>query len=507
MIISTLCTLLLASLAPTQDWKSLADELRRTQDGYEASIASEAFAKVRDPEAMEARVELYAEKMNIRGGVHLRDWLYSGMMRAESDEELGPLLDAAADRKADTLLRLTCLRALRRGEASAPASALLDNNFRKLKPELQREWQNTVGSLLAQRRIIFDRKTSSEDVREALLSSGMPYLGYRWLTPNKTEVASMRLAAAKSRSAADRSQFLHVLAPHVRRSSSARSLWLNRLEQAVASEHSSERVAAWQSALDGMGFECIPHLIHGLTRANEEMPSRHLADYAEALRLLTDKQWGHTPERWQRWWTEEGQDWLAQATQSKSLPGYSKSRENDDTVAIYFGIPLDSHRVGFVLDGSGSMNDKLKDGRRCADAAMDEFESFLARYPDSATMQLRIIVRESMGPFDEAVSANKKNRKKAIDYLRRFDFGPSSAMYDVLCEAQLDPGIDTLVFVSDGGGSWGSYAYPPHMLDGLRLTYERSGVRIHTVCVGKSANKARFMEQLAEMTSGKMVKI
>ena len=75
-------------------------------------------------------------------------------------------------------------------------------------------------------------------------------------------------------------------------------------------------------------------------------------------------------------------------------------------------------------------------------------------------------------------------------------------MYDVLLLAQQDHGIDTLVFVSDGGGSWGSYAFAPHMLDGLQLAYERSGVRIHTICVGKSAPKARFMEQLAGLTRG-----
>lgn len=507
LILRISCTLALAGLAPAQDWKPLADELRRAQDGYEVSRTSQTFADVRDPRAMEERVAIFAEKMDIRGGVHLRDWLYSGMIRAESSEEVEPLLEAAADRKSEQLLRITCLRAVRRGDAAASASALLDRGFRKLDTELLRAWQNTAGSLLASDRLAFDRKTSADEVRAALLDAGMPFLGHRWLLPTDEELAVIGLAAAKSKSAADRAQLLHVLGAHLRESEAARALWLTRVEQAVSSSATAERVAAWQSALDGLGFEAAPHLISGLERAASEAPSRHVADYAAALRLLTGQQFGTEAERWRRWWNESGADWLSEAVQQSKLPGSPSSSNDEDTVSAFFGIPIDSMRIGFVLDGSGSMNDPLDDGRRCADAAIDEFGAFLARYPESASMQLRLIVRSSQGPFDEAVPASKKNRKKALDYLRRFDFGPASAMYDVLLEAQQDPEIDTLVFVSDGGGSWGSYAFAPHMLDGLQLAYERTGVRIHALCVGKSANKARFMEQLADMTGGRMERI
>lgn len=507
MIARTLCFLALASLAPAQDWKPLADELRRAQDGYEVSRTSQSFADVRDPRAMEARLEIFADKMEIRGGVHLRDWLYSGMMRAESSDELLPLFEAASSRKTPPLLRLTSLRAIRRGKATAPAAALLDRGFRKIEPELMRAWQNTAGSLLAAERLQFDARTSAVDVRAALLEAGMPYLGYRWVTPNAEELAAIQLAAAISKSGADRAQLLHVLAAHLRSSDEVRALWLDRVAAAVRSDQNAERVAAWHSALEGRGFEAVPYLITGLERASNEAPTRHLADYADALRLLTGQQLGNDPARWLRWWQESGSDWLAQVIASGTLPGAASPGEAYDTVSAFFGIPLDSTRVGFVLDGSGSMNDALEDGRSCAQAAIEEFEAFLERYPASAAMQLRVIVRESQGPFKEAVPANRKNRKKALDYLRRFDFGPASAMYDVLIEAQQDSEIDTLVFVSDGGGSWGSYAFAPHMLDGLRLAYERTGIRIHTVCVGKSANKARFMEQLADMTRGRIGKI
>ena len=72
-------------------------------------------------------------------------------------------------------------------------------------------------------------------------------------------------------------------------------------------------------------------------------------------------------------------------------------------------------------------------------------------------------------------------------------------------EVQRNPAVDTLLFISDGGGSWGSYAYPGHMEKVLKAEYERTGVRIHCIFVGKEKNKRRFMENLAAMTSGILV--
>ena len=168
-----------------------------------------------------------------------------------------------------------------------------------------------------------------------------------------------------------------------------------------------------------------------------------------------------------------------------------------------FGIPIDSSRVAIVIDGSGSMNDVL-DHRNCAQAAADELESFLAKFPKDGRIQLHIIVREGQRCFKKAVSSTDKNCRKAVEFVRDFDYGAASSMYDVLIEAQQDVEIDTMLFISDGGGSWGSFAFAGHMLDGLSFAHQRSGVRIHAICVGKSKTKQRFMRDLAEATGGKM---
>jgi hypothetical protein len=509
LTLPTLLALVLAPLASAQsgDWQELAKQIAAASDGYEVADASQAFAKVRDPAAMEARVELFDDKLEIRGGVHLRDWLFTGMLGAESLEESEVLLAAAASKKSSPLLRLVCLRSLRRGGAIVRIDSLLDRDFERLQGELRRAWQNAAGKLLADARVDFTKsKRDAASLRAALLDHGMPFLGFRWLAPTPAELLHFRSAWQEADDPSDRAQFLHVLAVQANSSPAALALYLDLLAPASRAAPNAERVAVWASAVPAQVWEAAPVLIAGLNFAEHEPASRHSEDYATALRALTGQQFGRDADRWQTWWTRDGEAWVrsARSGEGSALRPAKRFEAAEETVAQYLGIPIDSARVGFVLDGSGSMNDPLDDGRRSADAAADEFEAFLERYPENAVFHLRVIVRTSQSPFKSTVKATKRNRAKATSYVRRFDFGPASAMYDVLLEAQSDPQLDTLVFVSDGGGSWGSFAYPGHMLDGLRLAYERSGVRIHTICVGKSRNKARFMTELAEITSGRM---
>jgi hypothetical protein len=508
LTLSAFLTLVLAPLVAAQagDWKQLAEQLAQAEDGYEVAEASQEFSKVRDPKAMLARVEIFDDKLEIRGGVHLRDWLLSGMLAAESLEEGEILIATAASKKSSPLLRLVCLHALRRGSARVSIDSLIDRDFKRLEGELRRAWQDAAGKMLADQRVDFSQsKRSADDLRASLLESGAPFLGFRWFAPLASEIDAFRSALAKTDDPSDRAQFLYVLAPQANTSPAALALYLERLSHACRSDSNAERVAVWASAVQAKIFDAVPALLMGLEYSAQNEASRHLEDYAAALRALTGQQFGSEPKGWKAWWQREGETWLSarrSASEAELIP--AKRLDTEETVARYLGIPIDSARVGFVLDGSGSMNDALEDGRRSADAAADEFEAFLARYPEDAVFNLRLIVRTSQSPFKSTVKANQKNRDKAITFVRRFDFGPASAMYDVLLAAQTDPQIDTLVFVSDGGGSWGSFAFPGHMLDGLSLAHERSGVRIHTICVGKNRNKARFMAQLAEITFGRM---
>jgi len=72
--------------------------------------------------------------------------------------------------------------------------------------------------------------------------------------------------------------------------------------------------------------------------------------------------------------------------------------------------------------------------------------------------------------------------------------------------AQNLEGVDTILLVSDGGSSSGLHQYSEHMLETLLAEHDRTGVRIHGICVGPDDRKAAFMRKLAESTGGRVVR-
>ncbi len=507
----TLLLALSASLTPQlsaqQDAKELRQAIERATDGYAVADQSKAFADVRGVEAMEARIEIFDDKLEIKGGPNLRDWLVSGMIKAQDADETEVLAEAAANKKSSPLLRLVCLRALRRGKAPVSAKPLLNRSFAKADAMVQREWQRTVGVLLAEDRLLLeDVKGGAQTVRGKLLEAGAPFIGFAALREMSAEERSViTAAAAKCKDAGDLAQMIHVLAAA---DGDEYRAYLKIAAAGLRREESGPRIAVVESARSHQIVEAVPLIITALEVAETEPPGRYPKDYAAALRALTGQQFGVRAQSWRGWWQREGDAWLKEMRSGglKSLKKLDASAGLDqeaDTVAQMFGIPIDSSRVAIVIDGSGSMNDPL-DHRSCAQAAADELEAFLAKFPKDGRIQLHIIVREGKRCFKKVVASSDKNCRQAVEFVRGFDYGAASSMYDVLIEAQEDEEIDTMLFISDGGGSWGSFAYAGHMLDGLRFAHQRSGVRIHAICVGKSKTKQRFMRDLAESTGGRM---
>ena len=505
---AVLCAALLFPhpLAAQQDGKELMQAIERATDGYDVADQSKAFADVAGVEAMEARIEIFDKKLEIKGGPNLRDWLYSGMIKARNAEESEVIAEAAANKKSSDLLRLVSLRSLRRGKAKVEAKPLMAKSFSKASPEVQREWQRTVGALLADDRLLFDGwKSGAEGVRKQLWQAGAPYLGFAALGKLSQEEKEEVIAVAlKSKDAGDLAQMIHVLAAA---DSGSYFHYSKIAAHGLRQESAGPRIAVVESAVANHIAQAVPLLINALERAESEAPGRYSADYAAALRAMTEQQFGSRAQSWKNWWQRDGKSWLDEQKSGLKAPRKLNASaghdQEEDTVATMFGIPIDSNKVAIVIDGSGSMNDQL-DTRTCAAAAADELETFLAKLPKDGRIQLHIIVRQGKRCFKSVVANTDKNCRKAVEFVRDFDYGAASSMYDVLIEAQQDEEIDTMLFISDGGGSWGSFAYAGHMLDGLAFAHQRSGVRIHAICVGKSKTKQRFMRDLAEATGGKM---
>ncbi len=501
-----------------QDLAGIAKTLRRAVDKatYEqgAYQAARTLAGFEGSEAMRLRLELFDSKLKTYRGVFLRDWFYSGMKNARTPEEGELLARAAADRKRSDLQRILCLRALASSDAKAPSALLLDRFFDKAPPRVRREWQHTLGVLLAENRLTSPKNTKgdpaklAEKVRARLRKAGPPYRGFAALEPAPPELALLQKAAASAHDPFDRAEAIRILGDK-----SEAEGFLPIVPRALSSGHCGERTAVLETVVKRRFWGAAPFLIKALEKEAHGEKGRFLTDLGNTLMLLTRQQFGYDPRAWKRWWENEGEAFLKKAlTQSNYGPARNHSvtglvaasrKGGTETVASFFGLPVDSRRVSILVDGSGSMRIFKIGDRTGAEAGALELDRYFDRLDPSAKFNLGIVGPEGVVPaFQRMQLIGPRTRAKAQGFLQSWDYSSTSALFDALVEAQEKPEVDTIVLITDGGSSSGSHQFAGHMLERLGQEYLRTGVRIHTICVGTDRPKIKFLQDLARLTGG-----
>ncbi|MHC4579662.1 MAG: HEAT repeat domain-containing protein, partial [Planctomycetota bacterium] len=104
-----------------------------------------------------------------------------------------------------------------------------------------------------------------------------------------------------------------------------------------------------------------------IRRLQKEEVKRVRAALAEALFRTTGMSFGDFDDVWARWWKEQGKRFQVPA----AIPRH-KPRAPGGTTAAFFGLPLDSSRVIFVIDRSGSMSAEDANGRSRLQTAVHE---------------------------------------------------------------------------------------------------------------------------------------
>ncbi|MDA1258984.1 MAG: hypothetical protein O3A20_00015 [Planctomycetota bacterium] len=502
------------SLLQSPSFEEIADKLRKSadKDSYEAGAvdAAKALAEMRSVEAMELRLELFDARMDSYRGVNLRDWFYSGMLKANTRAEGDLMAEAAADGKRSLFLRTLCLRALEASQAPVEGGLLFDRRFLRSEGELLRAWQGAAGKVLSDARMEFARDPEKRaiEARALLLDAGAPGLGFQHLLDwSAEEIAMLSKAAASAKDPADRAQTLRVLASHKEGIASFRSA----AATAVRGKDRAPMVAALEAAALFDHYELVPELINLMERSvKDEELVRFVHDSGNSLRRLTGLPFGPKPEMWRGWWAKEGEAWLSER-RSRSLGpnenlGIVRDNQSDTVSARFYGLPVDSARVAIVVDGSGSMSTSKLGELSTVESAAREVSSFCERLPDKAVFQVWIIEAAPFAAFKKAMPVNRSNREKAMDFLRNRSYRSTSSVVEALEAAMSDPDIDTVVLVGDGGSSSGAHQFDGHLLDAAKRLYARHGVRIHTVLVTDSTRHEKLMKDLAEVTGGTMVK-
>jgi hypothetical protein len=270
------------------------------------------------------------------------------------------------------------------------------------------------------------------------------------------------------------------------------------LHELVSDPHPVERRAAVDSQLAQRQKASKPVLIERL--ASE---SRRMRDHVrQAQGALTGLDHGDRPLRWRAWWESEGEDFeLPAAEVARALQSERQTaREENPTRAVFYGIPLASDRLTFVLDISGSMSALVADGKQMRiDVLRSEVVKALEGMAPETRFNLIFFSSNTDAWSERLVKLDARTLAEAKGFVGRQGAGGGTALYDAVLEALEDEEIDTLVILSDGEPTEGKLVDPLEIVEDLRARNRLRGVVFHTVAVGGGSG---LLRELSAMSGG-----
>lgn len=238
-------------------------------------------------------------------------------------------------------------------------------------------------------------------------------------------------------------------------------------------------------------------------------------------------------------------DWYAQNREALLSGKYEKPARSDkgrETGTTFYGVPIRSKRLVFILDRSGSMAEPAewkpdggtasgpgnmpkpeKIGDRKIDVAKYELKRAILGLPEDARFNVIFFSHDYMIWLEDVLEpATPANKKKALEFVEKLDPEGQTNIFDSLEKGFLiqdlkDPrvkkdvelgtfktGVDTIYLMSDGAPNRGRVTEPGAICAKVREMNRERKVVIHCIAVGRTADP-EFMKRLAEENGGAFV--
>ena len=247
----------------------------------------------------------------------------------------------------------------------------------------------------------------------------------------------------------------------------------------------------------------IPKLIGALEKEQEERLRDALA---QALFGLTGQNFYDDHTVWKTWWGK------TEAT--FQVPKHAPEMPADHagpTQAGFYGIPIRSRRVVFVIDQSGSMSapgdagsssDEDDDLNRL-EVAVREVMRAVERLEDKARVNV-ILFQSTIHPWQEDLARlSRKNRSALRRHLEKQTPTGGTNLYDALEQALQTKDVDTVFLLSDGVPGAGKHIATPDILRAVRRLNQTRKVAIHCVSIGVDSD---LLRRLAKAHGGRYVR-
>lgn len=288
------------------------------------------------------------------------------------------------------------------------------------------------------------------------------------------------------------------------------------LSQLLADSHLAVQTEALLAMVQLRRRDAVPILIERLATEQGAMKWR----VEKALEQLTAQPFGPSLESWRRWWENEGTDYVLPTAEeaNETLEERDEWADSGDTGGFY-GMPIISNRVAFILDTSGSMKAEYH-----TSYYEDLDETGAAKDESEKSTRINIAKRELVQSleklddgihfnilfFDSAVRQWKKKlskmssatRKDAVGFVKKQKATGQTAIYDALEEAFKDQEIDTIYVLSDGQPMGGKLNDPELIRNKVREWNRTRHITIHSISVG---GEVALLIWLAEDSGGKYI--
>ncbi len=250
-----------------------------------------------------------------------------------------------------------------------------------------------------------------------------------------------------------------------------------------------------------------------------------------------DKRGSHAT--WLDWWNTNKNSLLSGTYQKPSRPKVDQKAGG----TTFYGIPVVSNRVVFILDRSGSMSSPAewkpdpgvatgkggggakpeKVGDRKIDVAKYELKQAIRALKTGVRFNVIFYNQDYMIWLEEGLAvANPKTKRDAIAFIDKLEPEGATNIFDptekgFLIQERKDPrakrdpdigrikgGVDTVYLLSDGHPNNGRITEPGAILAKVKEMNRVRKIVIHTIGVGSAIN-VNFMRSLAEDNGGTFV--
>lgn len=281
-----------------------------------------------------------------------------------------------------------------------------------------------------------------------------------------------------------------------------------------------------------------------IEQMKREVPGTRMnVECYKALERLSGMNFGEKAEDWATWWKNtEATFEFPKPVDPDKVVKREKGYESGTSVAQFYGIVIDSKRVCFVIDISGSMVEKSGDpesvGLTRMDVAKRELDKIVDQLPPGTLFNIVPFSSDveawldhigdlpkgvgsknkppvKKGPSTgDAKDTNKEAEKdekqklkeaeeqkkidealraKAHEYVKRLAADGGTNIHDALERAFDDPEVDTIFFLTDGDPTYGREIAPTAIREAVQRWNVTRKIQINCISIGNDFDLLKWI--------------